>query len=146
MKVGIVGSGSMGTGIAQVAATAGETVVIFDNNPSSVDRAKKSLDKVFNRLVEKGKYTQDQANEIFGRITFKSQLIDLQGSDIIIEAIIENLEVKQDVFKQLEGIVQESAILASNTSSSSIASIPRNTNAFFNSSSPLWSISSYLTI
>ncbi len=123
MKVGIVGSGSMGTGIAQVAATAGETVVIFDNNPSSVDRAKKSLDKVFNRLVEKGKYTQDQANEIFGRITFKSQLIDLQGSDIIIEAIIENLEVKQDVFKQLEGIVQESAILASNTSSLSIASI-----------------------
>lgn len=123
MNVGIIGAGSMGSGIAQVAATAGEEVVVFDTNSAAIDKAGASLNKVFARLIEKNKYTQEEADDILGRITFVDSLELLENSDLIIEAIIENLEVKQSVFTQLEEIVSEECILASNTSSLSIASI-----------------------
>lgn len=123
MNVGIIGAGSMGSGIAQVAATAGEEVVVFDTNSAAIDKAGASLNKVFARLIEKNKYTQEEADDILGRITFVDSLELLENSDLIIEAIIENLEVKQSVFAQLEEIVSEECILASNTSSLSIASI-----------------------
>lgn len=123
MNVGIIGAGSMGSGIAQVAATAGEEVVVFDTNSAAIDKAGASLNKVFGRLIEKNKYTQEEADDILGRITFVDSLELLENSDLIIEAIIENLEVKQSVFAQLEEIVSKECILASNTSSLSIASI-----------------------
>lgn len=123
MNVGIIGAGSMGSGIAQVAATAGEEVVVFDTNSAAIDKAGASLNKVFARLIEKNKYTQEEADDILGRITFVDSLELLENSDLIIEAIIENLEVKQSVFAQLEEIVSKECILASNTSSLSIASI-----------------------
>lgn len=123
MKVGIVGCGSMGSGIAQVAATAGETVVVFDTNAEALKTAQEKLNKVFNRLIEKGKYDRAGADAIINRIKYSNEINDLKDSGIIIEAIIENLEIKQSVFKQLETLVADDAILASNTSSLSIASI-----------------------
>jgi 3-hydroxybutyryl-CoA dehydrogenase len=123
MNIGIIGAGSMGSGIAQVAATAGEEVMVFDTNASAIEKAGASLNKVFTRLVEKQKYTQQEADDILGRISFVDSMELLENSDLVIEAIIENLEIKQTVFSKLETIASDKCILASNTSSLSIASI-----------------------
>lgn len=123
MNIGIIGAGSMGSGIAQVAATAGEEVIVFDTNSAAIDKAGSALTKVMNRLVEKEKVSREEADDILGRITFVDSLEILESSDLVIEAIIENLEIKQSVFSKLENIVSAECILASNTSSLSIASI-----------------------
>lgn len=123
MNVGIIGAGAMGAGIAQVAATAGEEVLVFDTNEAALTKASEKLNKLFVSLVEKQKYTQEQADDILSRVSFIDNLELLENSDIIIEAIIENLEVKKSVFASLENIVSDECILASNTSSLSIASI-----------------------
>ncbi len=123
IKVGVLGAGTMGSGIAQVAATSGHNVVLVDVNEVQLESAKNSLTKILMRLVEKGKFTDDEANSIMGRITFSSNLTDFAGSGIIIEAIIENIKIKNEVFRQLETIVDEHCILATNTSSLSVASI-----------------------
>lgn len=122
-KVGVIGSGTMGSGIAQVAASAGCEVRLFDVHPDSVKKAEIALDKILNRLVEKGKIDTDEKNAIQKRIQYVNSLSDLSEVDLVIEAIIENLEIKQKVFQELESIVNERCILASNTSSLSIASI-----------------------
>lgn len=122
-KIGIVGSGAMGAGIAQVAATAGHDVFIYDNNPASLEKAKNNLTASLSKLVEKQKLTREQADAIQSKSKFISQLSEFSGCDLIIEAIIENLEVKQKVFSELESLVSEKCVLASNTSSLSIASI-----------------------
>ncbi len=123
MKIGVLGSGTMGAGIAQVAAQSGHPVVLIDNNEQALQKAKINLEKVFQKLVEKGKYTPEQASEVLSKIYFSTQFADFQGSGMIIEAIVENLAVKHQVFQQMEAIVDEQCILASNTSSLSIASI-----------------------
>jgi len=123
IKVGVLGAGTMGSGIAQVAATSGHNVVLVDVNESQLDIAKNNLTKILMRLVEKGKLSDDQANSIMGRITFSSNLTDFAGSGIVIEAIIENILIKNEVFRQFETIVDENCILATNTSSLSVASI-----------------------
>lgn len=123
MNVGIIGSGSMGSGIAQVAATSGEQVFLYDTNAAALDKAKASLQKILARLVEKGKINQEESIGIQSRINYVSSLQEMSSADIVIEAIIENLEIKQSVFKELESIVSNDCILASNTSSLSIASI-----------------------
>lgn len=123
MKVGIIGSGSMGSGIAQVAATFGHDVYLFDTNAEALEKAKASYEKIFNRLVEKGKYTETQKSEIIGRISFSSSMKDFSDCGLVIEAIIERLDIKKSVFSELETIVSDDCILASNTSSLSIASI-----------------------
>ncbi len=123
MNIGIIGAGSMGSGIAQVAATAGEEVMVFDTNAASLDKASASLAKIMNRLVEKERVSREEADEILGRITFVDSLDYLENSELVIEAIIENLGIKQSVFSQLEELVSEECIIASNTSSLSIASI-----------------------
>ncbi|MEQ8909805.1 MAG: 3-hydroxyacyl-CoA dehydrogenase NAD-binding domain-containing protein [Vicingaceae bacterium] len=123
MKVGIIGSGTMGSGIAQVAATAKCEVVLYDVKDEALEKSKDALAKVMNRLVEKGKYEQAQADEIQNRISYSTSLSDFKGSDLVIEAIVENLEVKTKVFQELEGIVGEHCTIASNTSSLSIASL-----------------------
>ncbi|MBA3971871.1 MAG: NAD(P)-binding domain-containing protein [Bacteroidetes bacterium] len=121
--IGIVGSGAMGAGIAQVAATAGHSVIVYDNNQQSLDKAKVNLETTFKKLVEKQKLTEQAAKEISACITFASDLKSLKDCSMIIEAIIEDLEVKQKLFSELEAIVSPDCILASNTSSLSIASI-----------------------
>ncbi|MEM9824561.1 MAG: 3-hydroxyacyl-CoA dehydrogenase NAD-binding domain-containing protein, partial [Bacteroidota bacterium] len=123
MLVGILGSGSMGAGIAQVAATAGHKVVLYDNNPKALQKASTKLQKILNRLVEKGRIDDSQAKAIFGRIHLVDQMTDFRDCGLVIEAIIENLDIKKSIFAQLESIVDEDCVLATNTSSLSIASI-----------------------
>lgn len=123
IEVGVLGAGTMGAGIAQVAAQSGHRVILIDVNESALEKAKNSLTKIFNRLVEKGKWTDSFANETYGRITFSKELKDFANCGIIIEAIIENIEIKHKVVKEIETIVGKNAIIASNTSSLSIASI-----------------------
>ncbi len=123
MKVGIIGSGSMGAGIAQVAATAGHEVYLCDTKPEALKTAKEKLQKILNRLVEKGRMDDPTAKAIFGRIYFMNDFKNFGDTDLVVEAIIENLEIKQSVFQSLEKIVRKDCILASNTSSLSITSI-----------------------
>ncbi|REG88811.1 3-hydroxyacyl-CoA dehydrogenase NAD-binding domain-containing protein [Winogradskyella sediminis] len=123
MNIGIIGSGTMGSGIAQVAATAGCTVKLYDTNQAALDKAKASLEKILNRLIEKGRINTEEKNRIQGNIQYVDSLKDLGDSNLTIEAIIENLEIKQKVFSELETYVSEDCIIASNTSSLSIASI-----------------------
>lgn len=122
-KIGIIGGGAMGSGIAQVFAQAGHSVVLYDTNQDALDRSKQNLAKTFEKLVAKEKYTLDQSKSIQNNIIYASNLISFKSCDLIIEAIIENLEVKKTVFKTVEEIVSDNCILASNTSSLSIASI-----------------------
>ena len=121
--VGVLGAGTMGAGIAQVAAQSGHKVVLVDINNDALEKAKNSLTKIFNRLVEKGKWEEKFANETLGRIQFSSNTDDFKECKLVIEAIVENIEVKHKVFQNLEDTVSEDCILASNTSSLSIASI-----------------------
>ncbi|MCU0319253.1 MAG: 3-hydroxyacyl-CoA dehydrogenase NAD-binding domain-containing protein [Flavobacteriales bacterium] len=123
MKIAVIGAGTMGSGIAQVAAQAGHNVVLFDTRREAVDKALAGLRKTLDKLVEKGKLTTEQADGIHGRITPASDLKELAGSGLVIEAIIEDLVIKQKLFAELEGIVATDAILATNTSSLSVTAI-----------------------
>jgi 3-hydroxybutyryl-CoA dehydrogenase len=123
IEIGVLGAGTMGSGIAQVAAQAGHVVHLVDVNESAVQNAKRNLEAVLSKLVEKGKISADEHTAILGRINYSSDILSLQNCGLIIEAIIEKIEVKHKVFEQLEGVVSKECILASNTSSLSIASI-----------------------
>lgn len=123
MKIGVLGAGSMGSGIAQVAAQSGHNVVLFDTNAAQLEKAHASLAKVMARLVEKGKLDEHESETIQERIAYISDMNGFTGCGLVIEAIIENIDIKKSVFSQLESIVDEDCILASNTSSLSIASI-----------------------
>ncbi len=122
-KIGVVGAGTMGRGIAQVAATYGHDVILYDASDSVTNQARDFLLRILNRLAEKGRMTDIQAKEIFGRIRFSSSLSAYADCDIVIEAIVEKLDIKQAVFSKLEEVVRHDCILASNTSSLSIASL-----------------------
>lgn len=122
-KVGIIGSGAMGSGIAQVAATAGHSVAIYDTNKSALEKAKTGLESTLKKLVDKQKISQQKATEISSLITYVDDLKSFADCELIIEAVVENLEVKQKLFSELENIVSAECILASNTSSLSITSI-----------------------
>lgn len=123
MKVGVLGAGSMGSGIVQIAATQKHQVVLVDLNEEALKKAATNLKNILARLVEKEKIDQATADNIMGRIQFSKNISDFKSCDIIIEAIIEKIDVKRKVFAQLEEIVSAECILASNTSSLSIASI-----------------------
>ena len=123
MKIGIVGTGAMGSGIAQVLATAGNEVLLYDSNPIAIERAGKNLEAQFQKLAEKGKLTYEEAETYFDNIRLSDKLSELKASELIIEAIVEDLEIKKELFQKLESLVSEDCILATNTSSLSIASI-----------------------
>lgn len=123
MKTGIIGSGAMGSGIAQVLASAGHKVAIFDSNPAALSKSKTSLKTSFDKLAEKGKISNEQAQQFFDNIHYIETLDGLAETELVIEAIVEDLSVKQQVFKNIEAVVSNNCILASNTSSLSIASI-----------------------
>jgi len=122
-KVGIIGSGTMGSGIAQVAATAGCDVKVYDAKAEALETAKSSLERIMSRLVEKGRIDEDEKTRIQGNIHYVASLRDLEDSNLTVEAIIEDLEIKQKVIVELESYVSDDCIIASNTSSLSIASI-----------------------
>ncbi len=123
MKIGVLGSGAMGTGIAQIAATAAYEVIIFDANQTALEKAKQNLQAILLKLSEKGKISAEEMANILGRIYFAKQISDFTDCEMVIEAIIEDLAIKQAVFQDLEKIVGKNCILATNTSSLSIASI-----------------------
>ena len=122
-KIAIIGSGTMGSGIAQVAATSGCTVKLFDLNQDALTKSKNNLEVTLSKLVEKAKIDAVEKSRIANNITYVNALSDLSDSELIIEAIVENIEVKRKLFSELESLVSEHTILASNTSSLSIASI-----------------------
>ena len=123
INIGIIGSGTMGSGIAQVAATAGCSVKLYDTNQAALDKAKASLEKILNRLIEKGRIDAEEKNRIQSNITYVDSLKALADSNLTIEAIVENIDIKKKVFSELECYVADDCIIASNTSSLSIASI-----------------------
>lgn len=123
MKVGIIGAGTMGSGIAQVAATAGCKVMLYDTQQTALDKSKTKLEKVLARLIEKGRIDETEKSRIQGNISYVGALKDLATANLTIEAIVENLEIKRKVFQELESYQAKDAIIASNTSSLSIASI-----------------------
>lgn len=119
--VGVIGSGAMGSGIAQVAATAGHTTIVFDTNPAALEKSKAGLESTLHKLQEKGKIADAAA--VIARLSFASDMAAFADCGLVIEAIVENIEVKKSVFSGLEKIVGQDCVLASNTSSLSIASI-----------------------
>ncbi len=123
MKIGVLGAGSMGSGIAQVAAQHGHEVILFDTNATSLEKSMAKLQKILARLVEKGRITAEEEKAIYKRITTVTDMQAYEGCGVVIEAIVENLEIKKSVFKQLEAIVDQDCILATNTSSLSVAAI-----------------------
>ena len=123
IQIGILGAGSMGAGIAQVAAQSGHKVVLCDTKQEQLDLAKHKLAKIMARLVEKGKFTEEKSTTTQSNITYSTKMEDFSKCGMVIEAIVENIDIKKAVFSKLESIVNDDCILASNTSSLSIASI-----------------------
>ncbi len=123
MNIGIIGSGTMGSGIAQVAATSGCKVKLYDKNKQALEKSQLALEKVLTRLIEKGNIDKTEKSRIQNNISYVENLKDLSDSNLTIEAIIENLDIKKKLFSELEGYVSNDCIIASNTSSLSIASI-----------------------
>lgn len=121
--IGIVGSGAMGSGIAQVAATAGHKTILYDTNAAALEKAKAGLSASLAKLVEKQKITREKADDIISLTSYSSSMTDFASCGLVIEAIVENIDVKQKVFKELESLVPATCVLASNTSSLSITSI-----------------------
>lgn len=120
--VAVIGAGTMGQGIAQVCAQAGYPTFLFDLNPNLSLKAIESITKNLNAAVEKGKLSVEERERIQKRITIVNQLTDVKA-DLIIEAVVEKLDVKQNLFQELEIINQDNAILATNTSSISVTQI-----------------------
>jgi 3-hydroxybutyryl-CoA dehydrogenase len=126
-KVGVVGCGLMGSGIAQVCAQAGFATVVREVSADIVERGLKGIEKNLGRLVEKGTFTEAQKGEIRGRLKGTTSLDDLKDCDLIVEAIIEQLPSKRELFSALDGICPASVIFASNTSSLTITEIATST-------------------
>lgn len=122
-KIFIVGAGAMGSGIAQVAVQAGYTVVMRDVTQQIAGGAVQRIGKIFQKMVEKGKMTQEMAHQALLRLSATEDLTAVADADLVIEAISENIVLKQETFKALEIICKPEAILASNTSSISITEI-----------------------
>jgi 3-hydroxybutyryl-CoA dehydrogenase len=127
-KVGVVGCGLMGSGIAQVAAQAGFTTVVREVSPEIVERGLKGIEKNLGRLVEKGTITDAQKTKIRGRLSGTTAIEDLTDCDVIVEAIIEQLAAKRELFSKLDALCPASTIFASNTSSLTITEIATATN------------------
>jgi 3-hydroxybutyryl-CoA dehydrogenase len=132
-KVGVVGAGAMGSGIAQLAATYGHPVTLYDTSAEALSRAGAAIEKNLARSVEKGRIGANDADEIRARITLAGgdttgpETLDVfHGSDLVIEAVIEDLDVKRDLFARLEPVLGNDAILGTNTSSLSVTAIGRN--------------------
>lgn len=120
--VGVVGAGTMGEGIAQVCAVSGFDTLLFDVNPSQVERAIQQIDRNLAGLVQKGRLAQEEQAAAIGRIKQAKSLPELKA-DLIIEAAVERLDVKQALFAELEAVNEGMAVLATNTSSISISKI-----------------------
>jgi 3-hydroxybutyryl-CoA dehydrogenase len=120
LKVAVIGAGTMGNGIAQVFAQAAHTVVLSDVDGAALERARAQIDRSLGKLAEKGKIPPAGRTATLERIEFTPDLADVTASDLVVEAVIEKLEVKRELFAELDRITKPATILASNTSSISI--------------------------
>jgi len=121
--IGVVGAGTMGNGIAQTAANAGFDVVMCDVSRDFVDRGLAKIRKSLDRFVKKETLTEDQKNQVLGRLKASTDLDDLKSCSLIVEAATENFDIKRQIFERLDSIAGPDAILSSNTSSISITKI-----------------------
>ncbi len=119
--IGVLGAGTMGSGIAQVAAEAGYDVIMRDIEEGFVERGLSAIKKNLNRAVEKGKMNKEEADKITGRIRGTTNLEDMKEADLVIEAVIEDIELKKEIYKELDRICGPDTVLASNTSGLSIS-------------------------
>ncbi|RHW40225.1 3-hydroxybutyryl-CoA dehydrogenase [Neobacillus notoginsengisoli] len=122
-KVMVIGAGQMGSGIAQVCAQAGYTVILNDLKPEFVERGMNGINKNLDRAVEKGRLEASAKEETLGRLSSSTSLEDAATVDLVIEAAVENMEVKTEIFRKLDELAPEHAILATNTSSLPITEI-----------------------
>jgi 3-hydroxybutyryl-CoA dehydrogenase len=121
--VGVLGGGLMGAGIAQVAAQSGFTTKVREISDNICQRAKGGIEKQLNKAIEKGKLTAERRDEALGRLSFTTDVGELKDCDIVIEAVVEDLEVKNAMWKELDAVCPEHTIFASNTSSLTIAAM-----------------------
>ena len=122
-SLAIIGTGIMGMGIAQIAAQAGIQVLLFDAKAGAAEQGRQSLQATLEKLASKGKFTDEQLQSTLKNLTVIEDIAKIAEADVVIEAIIENLEIKQQLFKQLESIVPAETILATNTSSLAVTAI-----------------------
>lgn len=122
-KIGVVGAGTMGNGIAQIGSASGYEIVMQDVDDDRVGKGLAAIEKSLGRLASKGKITDDDKSAILGRIRGTTTLEDLAQSDVVVEAVTEDLAVKIDIFHALQDICRDDAILASNTSSLSLTKL-----------------------
>ena len=126
--VGVVGAGTMGAGIAQVAATAGFDVVMRDVEQEFVDAGFDAISDSLSRLARKEEITNEEADEAVDRITGTTDLTDLADADLVVEAAVEDMEIKREIFADLDDVVDEDVVLATNTSTLSITTIANATD------------------
>lgn len=127
-KIGVVGSGTMGGGIAHLAALSGFQVIVCDIEQNFLDNALQRMQSFMDKSIAKGRMTAEEKEAVLGRVTCTTNLEEMKEANIVIEAIIEDLEAKKELFTQLDRIVPENTILATNTSSMSITVIAEATN------------------
>lgn len=126
--IGVIGAGAMGSGIAQVAATAGFQVIMRDIEDRFVEKGMTGIEKFLTKSVSKGKITEDTKKDILGRIRGTTNMEDLKDIDYAIEAVLENIDLKKEVFQTLDKLCRDEVVLTSNTSSMSITEIAASTN------------------
>jgi 3-hydroxybutyryl-CoA dehydrogenase len=127
-RVAVIGSGQMGTGVAQVAARAGFETVLFKMTPGNVEAGKQKIAKALQREVEKQRCTEDELNQTLERLTCSDDMHDLDECDLVIESIIEDMDEKKRLFERLEDVVDEVGIFATNTSTLSVTALAEATN------------------
>lgn len=127
MKIGVLGAGTMGAGIAQTFAQCGYEVIIRDLNEDALENGMKSIEKSLNRLVKKEKISDADSKNILEKIALSTELSSLSDVDLIVEAAVENMDIKKKIFAELDNVVQREAIFATNTSSLSITEIASST-------------------
>ena len=123
LLVSVIGAGAMGSGIAHVAASNDSAVTIVDSSPQALENSQSKLKSILNRLVEKRKINKEESQHIISNINWSSEMNEISNSNLVIEAIVENMEIKQILFSQMESLVSDDCILATNTSSLSVAGI-----------------------
>ncbi|SIR13795.1 3-hydroxyacyl-CoA dehydrogenase [Haladaptatus litoreus] len=127
-SIGVIGAGTMGSGIAQVAATSGYDVVMRDIKEEFVENGFDTIENSLDRFVSKDKMSEEAADEAVSRITGTTELEDLADCDLVVEAAVENMDIKQDIFAELDEVLPEDVVLATNTSTLSITTIASATD------------------
>ena len=126
-KIGIIGAGTMGHGIALVAARAGYEIILHDVKDEYVKKGISSIEKFINKSIEKGKMTPEDKKSILGKINGTTKLEDMKDVDLIIEAIVEEVKIKKEVFQKLDGICKKETLFSSNTSTIPITDLASST-------------------